>query len=216
MNTVELTSQQSKNINLLKGLSIIFVVFIHADLRSMVSAYMDITMPVNVYMETLTRTLVDNAVPMFFFVSGFLFFLRKDTYANKFKSRFKTLFVPYVIWCLIGFLIPFVIQRILGLEHLYSGKELKLIKDFAPMDYARMFWNLRNGNPILSTLWFLRDLIVFVALTPAIALLVRYLKFLFPVFILAAYFFIQYSVAGFNVNSFCWFALGAYFSRGGG
>ena len=215
MNTVELTSQQSKNINLLKGLSIIFVVFIHADLRSMISAYMDLTMPVNVYMETLTRTLVDNAVPMFFFVSGFLFFLRKDTYANKFKSRFKTLFVPYVIWCLIGFLIPFVIQRILGLEHLYSGKELKLIKDFAPMDYARMFWDLRNGNPILSTLWFLRDLIVFVALTPAIALLVRYLKSLFLVFILAAYFFIQYSVAGFNVNSFCWFALGAYFSLGG-
>lgn len=94
--TIVLTERQSRNINLLKGLSIVLVVFIHADLRSMISKYMELTPAVDAYFETLTRILVDNAVPMFFFISGFLFFLRKNTYKSKFRSRFKTLVIPYI------------------------------------------------------------------------------------------------------------------------
>ena len=215
MNTLRLTGSQSKNINLLKGLSILFVVFIHADMRSMISAYMDVPVSVGIYMETLTRILVDNAVPMFFFVSGFLFFLREDSYANKFKSRFKTLLIPYLFWCLAGFLIPFVIQRILGLEHLYAANKLKLLKDFVAADYIRMFWDLRDGAPILSTLWFLRNLIVMVALTPMIAFLIKKLRVAFPFLLLVVYFFLPWGVPGFSTSGFCWFSMGAYFSLGG-
>jgi len=185
-----LTAQQSRNINILKGLSIIFVVFIHADVRSMISSYMEVSPAINLYMETLTRILVDNAVPMFYFISGFLFFLRKDTYSNKFKSRIRTLLVPYLIWCFIGFMIPFVIQRIIGLEHLYSGNQLKLLKDFTTMDYILMFWNIRAGEPILSTLWFLRNLIVLIAMTPVIAWLAQKLRYVFPIVLILIYFFI--------------------------
>lgn len=49
MNTLRLTDSQSKNINLLKGLSILFVVLIHADLRSIISVYMDVSVPVDIY-----------------------------------------------------------------------------------------------------------------------------------------------------------------------
>jgi len=213
--TITLTEQQSRNINLLKGLSIVLVVFIHSDVRSMIINYMELTPAMNIYFETLTRILVDNAVPMFFFVSGFLFFLRKNTYRSKFKSRFKTLVIPYFFWCFIGFLIPFVIQRVFGLEHFYSGNKLKLLKDFTGTDYFRMFWDLREGAPILSTLWFLRNLIVAVALTPMIALFIRYLRGLFPVLLLLIYFFLPWSVPGFSTQGFCWFAMGAYFSTGG-
>lgn len=215
MQQLTLTPQQSKNINLLKGLSIIFVVFIHADVRSMISKYMDVSPAVNLYMETLTRILVDNAVPMFYFISGFLFFLRKDSYCNKFKSRIRTLLVPYLIWVFIGFMIPFVIQRIIGLEHLYSGNQLKLLKDFTAMDYIQMFWNIRDGAPILSTLWFLRDLIVLIAMTPLIAWLTQKLRYVFPLILILIYFFIPFGFSGFRSNGFCWFAMGIYFSLGG-
>ncbi len=215
MNTLRLTDNQSKNINLLKGLSILLVVFIHADLRSMISSYMNVPVSVDIYMETLTRILVDNAVPMFFFVSGFLFFLRKDSYVNKFKSRFKTLFIPYLFWCFVGFLIPFVIQRMLGMEHLYIANKMKLIKDFAATDYIRMFWDLRDGSPILSTLWFLRNLIVLVIFTPIIAFLIKKFRIVFPLLLLMVYFFLQWDVPGFNTSGFCWFSIGAYFSLNG-
>ena len=215
MQQLTLTPQQSRNINLLKGLSIIFVVFIHADVRSMISKYMDVSPAVNLYMETLTRILVDNAVPMFYFISGFLFFLRKDSYCNKFKSRIRTLVVPYLIWCFIGFMIPFVIQRIIGLEHLYSGNQLKLLKNFTAIDYIRMFWNIRDGEPILSTLWFLRNLIVLIAMTPIIAWLAQKLQYVFPFILVLIYFFIPFGFSGFSSNGFCWFAMGIYFSQGG-
>lgn len=149
---------------------------------------------------------------MFFFISGFLFFLRKDTYVNKLKSRLKTLLVPYLFWCFVGFLIPFVIQRILGLEHLYAANELKLLKDFVATDYIRMFWDLRDGAPILSTLWFLRNLIVMVALTPIIAFLIKKLRVAFPCLLFAVYFFLPWGVPGFSTSGFCWFAMGTYFS----
>ena len=214
--TLVLTPQQSKNINLLKGLSIVLVVFIHADVRSYLARYMEVGAAMDVYMETLTRILVDNAVPMFYFVSGFLFFLHKAPYKDKFKSRIRTLVVPYLFWCLVGFLIPFVFQRLCGLERLYSGTSLKLLKDFSATDYIRMFWDIRDGAPILSTLWFLRNLIVVVALTPVIAWLAKHLRLMFPVILLIIYFFFPCSVPGFSTNGFCWFAMGAYFSVGGG
>lgn len=213
--TLVLTPQQSKNINLLKGLSIVLVVFIHADVRSYLARYMEVGAAMDVYMETLTRILVDNAVPMFYFVSGFLFFLHKAPYKDKFKSRIRTLVVPYLFWCLVGFLIPFVFQRLCGLERLYSGTSLKLLKDFSATDYIRMFWDIRDGAPILSTLWFLRNLIVVVALTPVIAWLAKHLRLMFPVILLIIYFFFPWSVPGFSTNGFCWFAMGAYFSVGG-
>lgn len=210
--TIVLTERQSRNINLLKGLSIVLVIFIHADLRSMISKYMKLTPVIDAYFETLTRILVDNAVLMFYFISGFLFFFRKNTYKSKFISRFKTLVIPFIFWCFIGFLIPFIIQRILGLEHLYSGNKLKLLKDFAVTDYLRIFWDIRDGAPILSTLWFLRDLIVFVALTPLIGWLTKKLRCGFPVILFLVYFFFPWSIPGFATNGFCWFALGAYLS----
>jgi fucose 4-O-acetylase-like acetyltransferase len=43
------------------------------------------------------------SVPLFFFMSGFLFFLNVDkfngySYAKKLKSRAKTLLIPYLFW----------------------------------------------------------------------------------------------------------------------
>ena len=50
-----------------------------------------------------------------------------------------------------------------------------------------MFWNIRDGAPILSTLWFLRNLILLVALTPVFHFLVTRLKWTFPVLLAANY-----------------------------
>lgn len=50
-----------------------------------------------------------------------------------------------------------------------------------------MFWNIRDGAPILSTLWFLRNLILLVALTPVFLFLATRLKWVFPVLLVANY-----------------------------
>lgn len=176
-----LTKEQSKTLTLLKGFAIILVVMIHCDVRDSIGA--ENFSVLDLYMQALTRIIVINAVPMFFFISGFLFFLKKDTYLNKWRKRFKSLVIPYIVWCFIGFLIPFIFQQVLGLGYLFKGGEghLKPIADFECWDYLRMFWNIRDGAPILSTLWFLRNLILLVALTPVFHFFATKLKWGFPV-----------------------------------
>lgn len=109
---ITLTKEQSKTLTLLKGFAIILVVMIHCDVRNVMGT--EHLSGLDLYMQGLTRVIVINAVPLFFFISGYLFFLKKDTYLNKWKKRFKSLVIPYIIWCIIGFLIPFVFQQVLG------------------------------------------------------------------------------------------------------
>ena len=191
------------------------VLFIHANISSYVSGFDDRS-AIGIYTQVITRILVDNAVPMFFLVSGFLFFLKRDTYINKWRKRSKSLLVPYLVWCFIGFLIPFVFQQILGLERFFSGNELKKIADFETTDYLRMFWDLRDGAPILSTMWFLRNLIVLTMLTPIIKLLVNKAGYFFPLILTIIYLCIPFNLPGISSTSLWWFGIGCWFSLGGG
>ena len=48
-----------------------------------------------------------SAVPVFFIISGYLFFqniteFKKEAYSSKVKSRIRTLFIPYLLWNLIA------------------------------------------------------------------------------------------------------------------
>lgn len=168
-------------------------------------------------MQGLTRVIVINAVPMFFFISGFLFFLKKDTYTSKWKKRFHSLVIPYIIWCAIGFLIPFFFQQIMGLGHLFKGGEghLKPISEFEGWDYLKMFWNIRDGAPILSTLWFLRNLILLVALTPVFHFLTTRLKCFFPILLLANYLVMNLGVLCLSSADMFFFGIGCFLAING-
>ena len=67
------------------------------------------------YGELFIQQATDLVVPVFFAISGFLFFNKltglRDWY-EKIKRRLKSLFVPYVIWCLIGYLFVLAIVNI--------------------------------------------------------------------------------------------------------
>lgn len=205
---IALTKEQSKTLTLLKGFAIILVVMIHCDVRyAMGTEHLSV---LDLYMQGLTRVIVINAVPLFFFISGYLFFLKKDTYQNKWKKRFKSLVIPYIIWCVIGFLIPFVFQQVLGLGHLFKGGEghLKPIAEFGTWDYLKMFWNIRDGAPILSTLWFLRNLILLVALTPVSHFLTTRLKWMFPVLLTINYLLLHQSLLCLSSADMFFFGMG--------
>jgi len=99
---------QSKVIDFLRFPLIIGVLFIHNATSTVtipgVTFGTDAFMPVfltcsNLFSQVLGRI----AVPLFFFISGFLFFLNVKTfdtvcYKNKLQSRMKTLLTPYLFW----------------------------------------------------------------------------------------------------------------------
>jgi len=62
--------------------------------------------------RTIDAFLSDLIVPVFFFISGFLFFKghqwSKTFYAGKIKKRLRTLLLPYCLWNALGILLVVV------------------------------------------------------------------------------------------------------------
>ena len=103
----------SKTISYLRFPLIVGVVFIHNKMAEInvqgdIVSYDD--WPWLTYtMDFFSSVLPTIAVPLFFFISGFLFFYKvdfdKNVYIKKLKSRYHTLVIPYLIWNFVGFLI---------------------------------------------------------------------------------------------------------------
>lgn len=116
------------------------------------------------------------AVPLFFLISGFLFvrgstFTLED-YKVKIAKRSKTLVIPYLFWTLLGLLLYFIMQIIPQSQGFFTKK---LIVDYDFTEWLNAIFN----EPIPYQLWFLKDLIVMVFLSPLIIFLVKKLKMLY-------------------------------------
>lgn len=120
----------------------------------------------------------------FFFISGYLIFARLDSltaksYFGLLRKRFFSLFIPYIVWMCI----PFVISLLQGVDfpcdpfdepykffysnhpHWYSQPSL-LGYSFTVIQYPL-------GNFVL---WYIRDLMAFIILTPVFFLLLKVTK----------------------------------------
>lgn len=131
------------------------------------------------------------AVPMFLFISGFLFFrsgtLYKNEYYRKIKSRINTLVVPYIVWNVLA--IMFLIVRssfndryvlnldacnLLSAMWLYRGG---LLSDPLAQEIPDGAWNA----PFLGPLWYIRNLFMMCLASPIIYLLLKRWKHSFVI-----------------------------------
>lgn len=136
----------------------------------------------------VSQTLVKVTVPVFFIMSGYLFFANVEpwnmqVFQLKIRRRIKTLLIPYLVWNLL--------------------MVLKL-KAFS----MSFFW-----EPANMPLWFLRDLILVSLLTPIIFVAVKrfgwwILVLLFPIYMTGIWA-IQPDV---NPYGICFFTIGAILS----
>ena len=131
-------------------------------------------MQFNYYLqESISGMLGRCAVPLFYAISGYLFFLNTDKGISvirmKMKKRVWTLLIPFVIAALyfpaflIGMeLLPFTKQFVNGTSAFSNNLQLPLVEIIRSLFYAK------NGgdSPWAFHLWFLRDLIIIVAISP--------------------------------------------------
>ena len=138
---------------------------------------------VNLISQTFARV----SVPLFFVVSGFLFFYRIDfnsgVYLHKLRSRVKTLLIPYILWNIIAILwqlkcfIPGVSSFIHPVEIRISL--IRIINTFFCNTYhsgiilGPPYFSEAGLYPIDGPLWYVRDLLVMVALSPIIYWIVK-------------------------------------------
>lgn len=154
-------------------------------------------------------------VPLFFFISGFLFFYSTSnhggfdvaTYRRKLIGRTKTLVCPFVFWNLA--IVAFYAMAQVFLPSLMSGNT-KHVADFSFLDWLSCFYDFQGTRcPVNVPLWFVRDLIILVVASPMLYFLVRRFR-VFPVAIA----FVLWFFLGKNTNIFVgvfFFSAGAWF-----
>ena len=153
----------------------------------------------------------ETGVPGFFFISGFLFFLSKKNFSYKLRSRFHSLFIPYILWNLLLILL-YVFAYALGYPQDINGKN---IVDYSFIDYLRLFWDrgsYDNGNfvPLLCPLWYIRNLMIMSIISPLLYYIIKYIREVF-LFIVAVWWMTTPHNA-FIPQTIVFFSLGAYFA----
>jgi hypothetical protein len=148
------------------------------------------------------------ASPLFFIISGYLFYVNltgeKKDFVRKVKKRFFTLIVPYLLWSLWGILIYLLLQSVLPSSISFSRG---LIKDYDIGKLMSTFFL----DPIPYQLWYVRDLSVFAILSPLVYLLLRNLKVFLLLFCLFMWFY-DFDFVIFRNQSLFFFVSGAFIS----
>lgn len=183
----------------------------------------------NVVVMCLSHVISFVAVPLFFIVSGYLFFINMQKflfteYKRKLHKRLNTLLVPYLIWNILPLLSSVVVLIISLIKHgdlSCIGNVWRLLNPYRIFWHAST-WGLSNvnffGMPLPATgpldypLWFVRDLIVLIVLAPIIYIVVRKTgKIGLGIMFLCMYFSIWFYIPGLRIKSIFFFSLGAYF-----
>lgn len=208
----------SKTIQTLRFPLIVGVVLIHADFTVVTMNGIDLmqnnTFPVyQVISRCISQILSRLAVPLFFLISGFLFFNTSEfslqIYIQKMKKRFHTLLIPYIYWNLVVLFLFFLAQTwVPG----YLSGTTKLIQDYTFIDWLRVFWNASGGSPIADQFWFIRDLLVVMLFSPFLYKLIQWLG-IYGIIALGIGWFFQSgnSWPGLNIGAFFFFSAGAWF-----
>ncbi|MBV4186261.1 MAG: acyltransferase [Phocaeicola dorei] len=209
----------SKTIMFLRFPLIVAVVFIHTNLADvMINGRLLVNegqFPIHdLFRHIITNELARIAVPLFFFISGFLFFYHTDfsmkMYKQKLKKRVRTLLVPYLFWNTVVFLLFFLTQ--IFFSSMTSGRN-KLIVDYGWLDWMNLFWNYREGMPVCYQFWFIRDLIFVVLFVPVLYYFIKYCKAFAVVLLGGLWLFdLWFDMPGVNIAAFFFFSLGAWFS----
>lgn len=219
----------SKIITFLRFPLIVMVVFIHAHFGNVIVNGKNIlennSGKIYDYLSCYISDIICAiAVPMFFLISGYLFFnnrhlnfnsLNRGGYGYKLKRRVKTLFVPYIIWNALVILLFYLAQTFF--PEMLSGSN-KLIKDFSLYDYIWAFWDtskIQHGMqpyPICFQFWFLRDLMVMSLLAYIVHFIVTKIPYL--LLIPGVLWFVGYQgiMPGLSYSAIFFFSCGAYIS----
>jgi peptidoglycan/LPS O-acetylase OafA/YrhL len=158
------------------------------------------------------------AVPLFFLISGYLFFLggwSRDKYASKLKRRFHTLLIPYLFWNLVVLAYHLVGEEIPQAKAYATGLYMQDIHSFSLFHNINAWFGITAGYPVSIQFWFIRDLMALILLSPLIHfLLARKPALLFLCILFGIWLFLPGDEVWQNTADalFC-FCLGSYLSQ---
>jgi len=177
------------------------------------------------YVQYLFSNIISRScVPLFFLISGFLFFYNINSfdskkYFAKLKRRVHSLLIPYLLWNLVAFALlvfeklPFMNQFFPGLANKQLSLSFFLSCFWSSGDINYNFFD-NGGMPLDFPLWFIRNLIILSILTPLIynILKTKWGGVIVAVLLVCFIFGIWPQIDGFSCTGVCFFCIGAFMS----
>lgn len=159
----------------------------------------------NLIRVAITQVITHCAVPVFYIISGYLFYQKLslwnlEVWKQKMKSRFKTVGLPYIVW--ITIMIIYTVAMLSAGCLLHGKPWSRIIEWFSTNGWWHLYWDCHVWNldrlnliglpmpasaPILIPFWFMRDLIIVLAMTPVLYWCIKKMKFLFVLLLIASY-----------------------------
>lgn len=200
-------SRKSKPIEWLRFFCAICVVFLHAgipsDAQDTISCHNGISDTLRII---ISHGFCRVAVPIFFIISGYLFFIGLTDWdfrqwGSKLKKRVNSLLIPYILWNILSILVSWGAHEFVSTPIIHN-----------PWSVA-MLYDTGTGLPHNYPLWFIRNLMILNLLAPLIYVYVRRTR-IFGIVILFLLYFFNYwtTLPGFEATGFFFYSLGALIS----
>lgn len=209
---MNIQSQESSYINILRVVLIIGVVFTHSTIPvQQPYNYSNITFDIIYLWQNI---LGEFRVPAFFLLSGYFFFTKEGyffnykSYISKIHKRIYTLIIPYIIWSFVAFLFYKIFSLVKG--------EITNENIFLSFTKSLFYYNgsIIYPFPINGPLWYIRDLILLTFVSPIIFLIVTRLKRIWIFITLLLFSILPYLQIPMSlfITGVIWFSIGSYLS----
>lgn len=172
---MNISSYNSTKIRVLSFIAIILVLYIHAIYKESIN--FPIANSVQIFFGYDGIGLIAN--PLFYCISGFLFFVGIKTVADctpKIHKRIKSLMIPYLIWNIVFVLWYVALDLIPGASKYVNSDMVGSIFNTSFCGSIKELFI----TPAAFQLWFLRDLILYVLLSPIFYFLLKKVKLGLP------------------------------------
>lgn len=163
-----------------------------------------------VFNAALSEGVARIAVPMFFLMSGYLFFVgftgTLDSYRAKIRNRVGTLLIPYLFWNgLVA--IVFIMAQSLPQTASYFKSEQRLI-DTEPLVFIDTLLGITQ-HPIAYQFWFVRDLMILAVLALPIHIILTRSGWVLPLLLLFVWYTHPPAATIPSIEAATWFVIGA-------
>lgn len=208
------------NANSIKVILTLMVIYIHS-FSLVPSVDGTLLWDVKVYLSFILPRI---AVPMFFLYSGFFFFkgnlLTIKAWCKKLITRIYSVFIPFLLWSIVGGMFFFLLDGTLCMESWDASNIINRVlwqNSYTPVvDYPQWIgYEIPKITPLNLPLWYVRDLLLLIVITPLLYNLLRYkwLSVLTLTILLGAFLFVDTNRLPYiGIDNLLFFYVGAFLS----
>lgn len=156
----KIQKEESRRYDALKVLMCVFVLMIHAFSDDFMDIGWDGVGTLYRFTFVVSRVVCDCAVPVFILISSILLYAKPFTWWGNFKKKCRSLLVPYLIFNSLWVVLMFV-KHVLGQKlGIQAGDDIDF-STWSLYDWLDAYLGLTGDyKPLLTTLWYVRDLFI--------------------------------------------------------